>query len=76
MKVGSLIKIGIKGERFFVKVNMINDGLVYATIRNNLVAYNDKKIDYTFGDNIVFRPVGEGKYTKILKHTSYKIFPR
>ena len=75
MKIGSIVKVPIEGESFHAKVNMIHKGLIYATVRNNLVGYADREIDYTFGDSIVFRPAKAG-YTKILKHTSYKIFPR
>ena len=76
IKLGSIIKIAIPGESFHVKVNMKHNGLLYATVRNNLVGYHDRNFDYTFGDSIVFKLALPGQTTKIIKHTSYKIFPR
>ena len=76
IKIGSIIRIAISGEGFFVKVNMKNNDRIYATIRNNLVGYHDREFDFTFGDSIVFKLAEVGEYTEILHHTSYCIHPR
>ena len=72
IRIGRLRKVDIDGENFHVKINMVHEGLVYATVRNNLVAYAIGEIDFTFGDSIVFRMDTE----EIVQHTAYQIFPR
>jgi hypothetical protein len=48
--VGSIIKIRLNGERFFVKVNRITKSYISGTCLNNLIMNN-----YKYGDKLTFK---------------------
>ena len=48
--IGSIIKIRLNGERFFVKVNRITKSYISGTCLNNLTIN-----DYKYGDKLTFK---------------------
>ena len=48
--IGSIIKIRLNGERFFVKVNRITKSYISGTCLNNLIINN-----YKYGDKLTFK---------------------
>jgi hypothetical protein len=48
--IGSIIKIRLNGERFFVKVNRITKSYISGTCLNNLIIN-----DYKYGDKLTFK---------------------